>query len=200
MNCLTAHLRWKSLAGVPAAVPLGIKRPLLLVLGLCTFLAGGDAGAGSRAAPATASSAPFITATQLKATLASHKGRVVVLHLWATWCGPCLTELPLLAKLAREASGRGIDFLAVSLDDPTERSAALVGRVLLAKTGNSQWSPILKADRPEALVAEIDPGWEGEIPAFFAYDREGHLRHTLVGNISRGDFERLVGDLLPPGR
>jgi thiol-disulfide isomerase/thioredoxin len=123
-----------------------------------------------------------------------------VLHLWATWCGPCLKELPLLAKLAREASSRGIDFLAVSLDDPTDRSAVLVGRVLLAKTGDPQWSPILKADRAEDLVADLDPSWEGEIPAFFAYDREGLLRRSFVGNMNRGVFERLVGDLLPPGR
>jgi thiol-disulfide isomerase/thioredoxin len=149
-------------------------------------------------APAQAPSARFITPAQLKATLASHKGRVVVLHLWATWCLPCLKELPLLAKLASEGSSRSIDFLAVSLDDPTERSAARVGRVLAAKTGNPQWSPILKADHPEDFVADLVPSWEGEIPAFFAYDREGHLRRTLVGNISRSDFERLVGDLLPP--
>ena len=169
-----------------------MKRRIWLVLGLCVFLA------GARPAPAQAPSARFITPAQLKATLASHKGRVVVLHLWATWCLPCLKELPLLAKLASEGSSRGIDFLAVSLDDPTERSAARVGRVLAAKTGNPQWSPILKADHPEDFVADLVPSWEGEIPAFFAYDREGRLRRTLIGNISRGDFERLVGDLLPP--
>jgi hypothetical protein len=90
--------------------------------------------------------------------------------------------------------------LAVSLDDPTDRSAVLVGRVLLAKTGDPQWSPILKADRAEDLVADLDPSWEGEIPAFFAYDREGLLRRSFVGNMNRGVFERLVGDLLPPGR
>jgi thiol-disulfide isomerase/thioredoxin len=167
-----------------------MMRRLGLVLGLCVLLAGAGAGAGT--APAQTPSARFITPAQLKANLASRKGRVVVLHLWATWCLPCLKELPLLAKLAREASSRGVDFVAVSLDDPTERDAALVGRVLLAKTGNPQWSPILKADHVEDFVGDLVPSWEGEIPAFFAYDREGHLRRTLVGNMSRGDFERLV--------
>ena len=169
-----------------------MKRRLWLVAILSVVLA------HTSPAPAQAPSARFITPAQLKATLASYRGRVVVLHLWATWCLPCLKELPLLAKLASEGSSRGIDFLAVSLDDPTERNAARVGRVLLAKTGNPQWSPILKADRPEDFVADLVPSWEGEIPAFFAYDREGRLRRTLIGNISRGDFERLVGDLLPP--
>jgi thiol-disulfide isomerase/thioredoxin len=162
--------------------------------GLPTQLAVAPAGA----TPAAVPSARFITPAQLKATLASHKGRVVVLHLWATWCLPCLKELPLLAKLAREASTRGIDFLPVSLDDPTERSAALVGRVLAAKTGNPQWSPILNTDYVEDLVGDLIPSWEGEIPAFFVYDREGHLRRALIGNISPSDFERLVGDLLSP--
>jgi thiol-disulfide isomerase/thioredoxin len=198
-----------------------MMRQLWLVLGLCVLLtwepwegshalprwcaAGGAGGLPTRlavapagATPAVAPSARLITPAQLKATLASHKGHVVVLHFWATWCLPCLKELPLLAKLAREASSRGIDFLPVSLDDPTERGAALVGRVLAAKTGNPQWSPILNAEYVEDLVADLAPSWDGEIPVFFAYDREGHLRRTLVGNMSRGDFERLVSDLLPP--
>jgi thiol-disulfide isomerase/thioredoxin len=175
-----------------------MKRFLWLGLALGTFLIGTQGGARPAGAPVP--SASFITPAQLKATLASHKGRVVVLHFWATWCLPCLEELPLLAKLAREASSRGIDFLPVSLDDPTDRDAVLVSRVLAAKTGNPRWSPILQTDHVETLVADLDPRWEGEIPVFFGFDREGHLRRTLVGNISRGDFERLVNDLLPPGK
>lgn len=167
-----------------------------LVLGLCALLLATTASAGPAAAQAP--SARFITPAQLKAMLASHKGHVVVLHFWATWCSPCVKELPLLARLAHEASSRDIDFLPVSLDDATERSAALVGRVLAAKTGNPQWSPILNTDYVEDLAADLVPSWEGEIPAFFAYDREGHLRRTLVGNLGRGDFERLVGGLLSP--
>jgi thiol-disulfide isomerase/thioredoxin len=172
-----------------------MKSRLWLGLALCAFLSCAQAGA----AP-VASSARLITPLQLKQSLASHKGHVVVLHLWATWCGPCLEELPGVAKLAREASSRGVDFLPLSLDDPTERSAALVARVLAAKTGNPHWSPILRADHIESLFDEIDPRWQGEIPAFFAFDREGHLRRTLVGNMGRDEFERLVGDLLAPGK
>jgi thiol-disulfide isomerase/thioredoxin len=175
-----------------------MMRQPCLFLGLCALLISNLAGEQAGATPAVAPSARLITPAQLKATLASHKGHVVVLHFWATWCLPCRKELPLLAKLGREASSRGIDFLPVSLDDPNERSAALVGRVLAAKTGNPQWSPILAADHVETLLADLDPNWEGEIPVFFAYDREGHLRRTLIGNLGRGDFERLVSDLLPP--
>jgi len=176
-----------------------MKRFLCLVLALCALViweAGAPASARPAAAPAP--SARFITPAQLRATLASRKGRGVVLHLWATWCEPCLNELPLLAKLAREASGRGIDFLPVSLDDPTEQAAALVGRVLAARTGNSQWSPILQTDNLDSLIGDLDPRWEGEIPVFFGFDREGRLRSTVVGNLTRTYFERLAKDLLLP--
>jgi len=166
----------------------------------CALLAPAPAGAAAESRP-TAGRTPaarLITPAQLKATLASHKGHVLVLHFWATWCPPCVKELPLLARLARDASSRGIDFLPVSLDDPTERSATWVGRLLAAKTGDPLWSPILRWNPDEAFIDEVDPGWRGEIPVFFSYDREGHLRHTLVGNLGRGDFERLVGDLMQP--
>jgi len=177
-----------------------MKRRVCLGLGLCALLAGAcaDAVLDTRLAGAQPAAARLITPAQLTENLASHKGRVVVVHLWATWCGPCLKELPMVAKLAREAGSRGLDFLPVSLDDPTEASAVFVARVLAAKTGNPHWSPILKTDHIESLVGDLDPRWEGEIPAFFAFDREGHLRRTVIGNISRADFERLVGDLLAP--
>jgi thiol-disulfide isomerase/thioredoxin len=150
-------------------------------------------------AQAKAPSARFITPAQLKSTLAGHKGRVLVLHFWATWCWPCMQELPLLAKLAREAGPRGIDFVPVSLDDATERNAAWVGRVLHAKTGDASWSPILKWDPADANIDDVvDPAWGGEIPVFFSFDREGRLRHAMVGTLGRGDFERLVGDLVVP--
>jgi hypothetical protein len=57
----------------------------------------------------------------------------------------------------------------------------------------------LKTDNVESLADDLDlRRWDREIPAFFAFDRDGHPRRTLVGNLSRGDFDRLVSDLLAP--
>jgi thiol-disulfide isomerase/thioredoxin len=152
----------------------------------------------SWAADAQPKPARFISVEQLRTALGSHKGRVLVVHFWASWCQPCMHELPMLAKLARESSARGVDFLPVSLDDPTERAALWVGRVLASKTGDSGWSPILKWEQGTSFTDDFDPRWQGEIPAFFVYDREARLRRYMIGDLGRGDFERLVGDLLPP--
>ena len=80
-------------------------------------------GVARPAKRAADSGASIISLDQLRSTMKQHRGRVLVLHLWATWCTPCLQELPLVGALAREARARGIDLYSVSLDDPTAQAA-----------------------------------------------------------------------------
>lgn len=49
-------------------------------------------------------------------SLAQHRGRVVLLNFWATWCPPCVREMPAMERLYAEYKGRGLDIVAVSLD------------------------------------------------------------------------------------
>ena len=51
-------------------------------------------------------------------TLASYKGQVVLLNIWATWCAPCRIEMPSMEQLHREMGPRGLHVVAVSVDDP----------------------------------------------------------------------------------
>ena len=63
--------------------------------------------------------APGFTARNLKGhrvQLADHRGQVVILNLWATWCGPCRVEMPGLENLYRRYRSEGLEILAVSLD------------------------------------------------------------------------------------
>lgn len=56
-----------------------------------------------------------------KFTLASTKGKAVVLNVWATWCGPCRYEIPELQKLQAENSAKGLEVIGVSVDDTGAR-------------------------------------------------------------------------------
>ena len=51
-----------------------------------------------------------------KIDVASYQGRVLLLDVWASWCGPCKQELPMLDEMARRLKRQGIDVLAVSVD------------------------------------------------------------------------------------
>lgn len=170
----------------------------LLSIALVSLLAATALPAGaSPAGPALPPAARVVSEAELTAMLRSHRGRPVVLHFWATWCAPCLDELPLLARMAQEWRRKGVAFLPVSLDDPGKQSAARVGAVLDRRLGNAAWSPILTTRDPAAFVRALAPQWQGEIPAFFAYDRDTRLRGAHLGDITKGEFDALVATLSP---
>ena len=59
---------------------------------------------------------PFFTATEEPVTLANFKGRGLVVNFWATWCMPCVREMPSLDRLAKALKGSGIEVVAISED------------------------------------------------------------------------------------
>lgn len=118
-----------------------------------------------RLAPATAFTGPDGRPT----TLAAYRGKVTVVNLWATWCTPCVTEMPTLARLQRAAPE--VSVVAVSIDGPKDVEKA---RGFMA--GNA---PLAFHHSPEAALA-----WALEakgFPTTVIYDRAGRERARLSG-------------------
>lgn len=156
------------------------------------------ANAGAAPAKPARPGIAIISEAELLSTLKKHKGKPVVLHFWATWCLPCIAELPEVASIARAAKERGVEFMAVSLDDPTPRAAAKVKAVLAEQLKSPFPTTILRIENADKFIGNIDPRWEGDIPAFFAYDKEGKLRRAFIGELKRADLDKFVGDLGGP--
>jgi cytochrome c biogenesis protein CcmG, thiol:disulfide interchange protein DsbE len=133
----------------PAEFPSALVACLLLLaLSACYT--------GSRP-PRIGSNAPDFTVqdAQNKITLSQYHGQVVVLNFWATWCPPCIEELPSLVEMQRRMKAKGVIVLAVSVDvdesayrrfvkdhnvnlltvrDPDQKSPALYGTHLFPET------------------------------------------------------------------
>lgn len=187
-----------------------LRRPAVVSACLAVALvlgppAGGAAAPAAKRAPAKdkkpgaaeTPGPPIVPEAELWKTLASHKGSAVVLHLWATWCLPCLDELPVVAAFAREVKGKGVAVVSVSLDTPVEEARPIVGRALEKGKAADLGSRILNVADPDAFVARIDQRWDGSLPAAFAYDQQGRLRRAYVGIATRESLEKLVADLRP---
>lgn len=56
-------------------------------------------------------------------TLGEFAGRVLVINLWASWCGPCRNEVPEYEKVRKEYAGRAVEFIALTTEDPRQASA-----------------------------------------------------------------------------
>ncbi len=64
-----------------------------------------------------------ITAPARPKSLADYKGKVVLMNVWATWCGPCRTEMPSIQALHEALGPKGLHVVAVSIDDPGQMDA-----------------------------------------------------------------------------
>jgi thiol-disulfide isomerase/thioredoxin len=87
---------------------------------------------------------------------------VYVLNFWATWCAPCIKELPDFQAAMTEYGDKPVRFVYISLDDPsrTERVQGFIDK----KAYQGQFF-ILKDPDPNEWINKIDPDWQGEIPA-----------------------------------
>jgi thiol-disulfide isomerase/thioredoxin len=160
---------------------------LAVLLGACALPDGpARAGAGDPAVTAAAAGKPgfqVVDVEGLKALLRRQRGRVVLLHFWASWCYPCLQELPLIDKFAHDARARGVELLSISLDDPARMGPRVAA--LLRKSAPHLTPNIVQFGDADQLIGAVDPRWAGAIPALFAYDHRGQLRGNLIGSASR---------------
>ena len=155
--------------------------------------ASGGAVAG-RGADAGKAGFQVVDVEGLKSLLRRQRGRVVLLHFWASWCYPCLQELPLIDKFAHDLRPRGLELLSISLDDPARMGPRVAA--LLRKTAPHLTPNIVQFGDADELIGAVDPRWAGAIPALFAYDHRGQLRGNLLGTTSRAELDALVAGLL----
>src|SRR5437016_10711584 len=125
--------------------------------------------------------------------VASHKGKVLLVDFWATWCKPCRAETPAIVKMASQLAARGLDVVAISADEPEQEAAGLK----FLRDNQVPGIPYLKrAADDDKFAALVDPKWNGALPALMLYDRTGKKVRAFVGETLTKDIEAAILKLL----
>jgi len=107
-----------------------------------------------------------------RVSLADYRGKTAVIAFWASWCGPCRMEMPMLARFYRQAHklDSGFEFLAISIDETEEPARGA------ANTLKIPFPVLLDADSRIAGAYGVD-----SIPMLFVIDKAGNVRYSHIG-------------------
>jgi thiol-disulfide isomerase/thioredoxin len=165
----------------------------------CSSGAGSDAGAGFVAGNGTITSIPAAdrkapgpvsgdTLDGKHVSLGDYLGKVVVVNVWGSWCGPCRAEAPMLAQAARDYQGQDVVFLGIdSRDTSTENALAFV-------RGFDIPYPSIYDPTGQALLAFRGTVAPNAVPSTVIIDAQGRVSGSVLGSATRGTIDGLVSD------
>jgi len=168
---------------------LSIKTKVLTIFLLVFFLFNFGCQKEVEADPA----APGFSLSDLSGNMASleqHRGSVVLLDFWATWCPPCRMSIPEMVKLHEKFGEMGLVIFGISMDDPQMVTDEQL-RVFKEKVGINY--SVLRVNRQ--VLQDYFGNEQISIPTMFVIDRDGKIRDKLVG-FRPGALEKSVSEIL----
>ncbi len=141
-------------------------RIILLVLSIFMGSSVASSGLTGRTAP------DFVlkSSTGENLRLSEYRGDVVMINFWATWCGPCRQEMPLLDELYGRYQRVGFSLLGVNIDDDSRRAMAMV------KELGVRFPVLFDEEKKVSKLYEVEA-----MPMTILLDREGTVRHIHYG-------------------
>jgi len=115
-------------------------------------------------------------------------GQVLVVNFWATWCPPCLKEVPELVELQHRYAASGFEVIGIALQKPEELT-----EFMLAKGMNYT---VLAGEEPVIVIAEKYGNNIGVLPYTAIIDRAGTIVYVRAGPITGEEIEAIITDLL----
>lgn len=113
---------------------------------------------------------PIYNFEELEPLLNKIDNKIYIFNFWATWCAPCVKELPYFEKINQEGKNDNLEVILVSLDMPSMWKSKLLPFI---KTKNLQSEVVILNDPDQnSWIPKIDKNWSGAIPATLIYNRK----------------------------
>lgn len=133
-----------------------------------------------------------VGAEELRGWMRTRKKKGTLVNAWASWCGPCREELPMLASIAKNLAAQSIDVVLVSVDEPDDRYKAEA----FLKSFDIALPAFLAARPLGDFKVGLNPRWPGMLPASFLFDGTGKLRYFWGGEAFEHEIVAVIDGFL----
>lgn len=160
---------------------------ILFITGIMVLL-----GGVSRAQQQT--SIPDITVENLLQRIEKSSDTIFVVNFWATWCQPCVEEIPEFNKIEATHQQRPVKVIMASLDFPNQKTSRVIPFLSEHPVGNPVY--LLKPPRGGDWITRVAPEWSGSIPATLVIYRQERLFHE--GELTYQEITALLNHITTP--
>lgn len=128
----------------------------------------------------------------LQQVINTRSEKVQVINFWATWCAPCVKEIPLFEKLNQV--NQNVEVTLVSMDFDLDPNPEKVYRFMTRKKLQSK-VVILAESNPNNWIDKIDKSWSGALPATLIINTQNGKRRFVQKELQEGDLEKMIEEV-----
>ncbi|MCU0410361.1 MAG: TlpA family protein disulfide reductase [Bacteroidales bacterium] len=131
---------------------------------------------------------------ELEKILSASDDRLYVVNFWATWCAPCVKELPHFEKISAEYEPEKVKFILISLDFPSQIDKQLIPFLKKNKI-TLPVSVMTNLDYNE-WIDKVDSSWQGNIPATLLFNNAAGRRLFIPDEVEETELRKAITELL----
>jgi peroxiredoxin len=131
----------------------------------------------------------MIDETGIKDLLKNNSDKLRLINVWATWCGPCVTEFPDFITINRMYHGRDFEFISISADDPANKEKVL--KFLKQKQASNN-NYLFSIDDKYKLIEAVDPNWQGALPYTILVEPGGKIVYGNQGPVNVAEIKKTI--------
>ncbi|MGE5349359.1 MAG: TlpA disulfide reductase family protein [Actinomycetota bacterium] len=126
----------------------------------------------------------------LEKILASPEDQLYVVNFWATWCPPCVTEMPYFEKLSKEYRDKGVIFILISLDFPSQTESKLIP--FLEKNEITADVKVMTNLDYNSWIEKVDASWQGNIPVTLFFNNAKKIKYFHPAEVTEKELRDLI--------
>ncbi len=130
----------------------------------------------------------MVSADNLSNIIDEMNGEIVLVNIWASWCGPCREEMPDLLKIRHEFYDRGLRLMLIS----TDFSRQIPDALSFLNEQKVEFPVYLKSGNDGSFLDTFHPDWNGALPVTFFYNKNGELVDHIIGKTNYKDLKEKI--------